>query len=118
MRKAVLVTIALVALAFIAAPRPALSFSVRIGGTHSADEIRKTCDRNGGEFDTDERTGGYACTGRKGTVFCDKDGNCEGRCSKCGGVATRTTVGGILAGPSGSETRPLASSPILRKNRR
>jgi hypothetical protein len=111
MRKAVVFLIAFGTLAFVA-PRPALSFSVKIGGNHSADEIRKTCGKNGGHFSMDEKTGGYECDGRKGTVFCDKNGNCEGRCSRCGGAAARGSVGGILSNTTGAKAQPLQPQQV------
>jgi hypothetical protein len=111
MRKAVVFLIAFGTLAFVA-PRPALSFSVKIGGNPSADEIRKTCGKNGGHFSMDEKTGGYECDGRKGTVFCDKNGNCEGRCSRCGGTAARGSVGGILSNTTGAKAQPLQPQQV------
>ena len=50
-------------LGFIVAAGPALAFSVKISGTHTADEIRTTCDKNGGSFSMDEGTGAYECDG-------------------------------------------------------
>lgn len=94
-------------LGFIVAAGPALAFSVKISGTHTADEIRTTCDKNGGSFSMDEGTGAYECDGPKGTVFCDKGGSCEGRCSRCGGVVSHTTFGGILRGVVPSQVQPL-----------
>jgi hypothetical protein len=111
MRKAVVFLIAFGTLALVA-PRPALSFSVKIGGSHSADEIRKTCGKNGGHFSMDEKTGGYECDGRKGTVFCDKNGSCEGRCSRCGNAAAHGSVGGILTNTPGVKARPLQPQQV------
>ena len=111
MRKAVVFLIALGTLAFVA-PRPALSFSVKIGGSHSADEIRTTCGKNGGHFSMDEKTGGYECDGRKGTVFCDKNGSCEGRCSRCGQAAAGGSVGNILTNTPGVKAQPLKPQQV------
>jgi hypothetical protein len=111
MRKAVVFLIAFGALALLA-PRPALSFSVKIGGSHSADEIRTTCGKNGGHFSMDEKTGGYECDGRKGTVFCDKNGSCEGRCSRCGQAAAGGSVGNILTNTPGVKARPLKPQQV------
>jgi hypothetical protein len=111
MRKAVVFLIAFGTLALVA-PRPALSFSVKIGGSHSADEIRTTCGKNGGHFSMDEKTGGYECDGRKGTVFCDKNGSCEGRCSRCGNAAAHGSVGGILTNTPGVKARPLQPQQV------
>jgi hypothetical protein len=85
---------------------------VKIGGSHSADEIRTTCGKNGGHFSMDEKTGGYECDGRKGTVFCDKNGSCEGRCSRCGQAAAGGSVGNILTNTPGVKAQPLKPQQV------
>jgi len=59
---------------------------VSISGTHSADEIKQTCDRVDGSFT--ETGNSYACTTTCGNnetcnVEC-KSGKCTGTCPKCG----------------------------------
>src|SRR5437879_325426 len=52
-------------------------------GTHSASEIFKTCDQEGGTRTTSE--GHYGCSKGDNHVVCSlKDDNCTGSCSKCG----------------------------------
>ena len=92
MRNALICLIAFCALVFAAAP--ALAGTVKISGTHSREEIKRTCDANGGTFDSGPKS--YICVGVKGTVLCQNNGQCTGTCDACGKKASRFTFGGIL----------------------
>ena len=92
MRKALIGLIAFSAFAFAAAP--ALAGKVQISGTHSREEIKRTCDANGGLFDSGKTS--YVRIGPKGEVTCNNAGQCVGTCDACGTKASRFTFGGIL----------------------
>jgi len=92
MRKILLGLIAFGAFAFAAAP--ALAGQVKLTGTHSREEIKRTCDANGGTYDSGPKS--YMCVGPKGTVLCQNTGQCTGSCDACGKKASRFTFGGIL----------------------
>jgi hypothetical protein len=59
----------------------ALADQISISGTHSAAEIKATCDKVGGQF-SDIGGGGYGCRTDKGSVRCS-NGSCVGECSNC-----------------------------------
>jgi hypothetical protein len=64
-----------------------------ISGTHSANEIRKTCDRVDGVFT--ETGGSYSCSRDCGGELCSvecKSGKCTGNCPKCGQRERRLPV--------------------------
>jgi hypothetical protein len=91
MRKCWFFIVALVALAFLAHVASAGTVSIR--GTHSANEIRGTCDRVGGVFV--EGGGKYSCTNACGGEVCTvecKGGKCTGTCPKCGARERRLPV--------------------------
>jgi hypothetical protein len=61
--------------------------TVSVSGTHSADQIKQTCDKVDGTFT--ETGGSYGCSKvcGGGTTLCSvdcKDGKCTGTCPKCG----------------------------------
>jgi hypothetical protein len=114
MRKAFVNFAALVAFSFIAAP--AMAGTVSIGGTHSRDEIKTTCEKNGGTMDNVGVTpGGYGCIGKSGTVMCNKDGKCAGVCENCGGkAASKGAAGGILTNAPGKKPQPLTPQNVTR----
>jgi hypothetical protein len=83
MRKFWVFTIALATLGFLAGA--ASAGHVSISGTHSSDEIRATCNREGGSFG--EGGGVYTCHKKCGGEVCKVTcvgGNCTGECPKCG----------------------------------
>jgi hypothetical protein len=83
MRKFLVLLVMLVASGSLAGP--ALAGKVKIGGTHSADEIRATCASAGGEFH--ENGNEYGCDKTCGGSICEvncKSGQCTGNCPKCG----------------------------------
>jgi len=95
MRKALICLIAFCAFAFAAAP--ALAGIVKLSGTHSREELKRTCESNGGAFDSSGGTNyNYGCVGPKGNVYCNNNGQCVGVCEACGKKASRFTFGGIL----------------------
>jgi hypothetical protein len=84
MRKLAVIIIALATLAFFAGV--ASAGMVSISGTHSKDEIKATCAREGASYSED--AGGYGCAkpcgGSSCGVGCTNDGQCTGHCPKCG----------------------------------
>jgi hypothetical protein len=83
MQRSWLLIVSVVALAFLA--DPASAGTVSISGSHSANEIRGTCDSVGGVFM--EGGGKYSCTNACGGELCTvecKSGKCTGTCPKCG----------------------------------
>jgi hypothetical protein len=87
MRKSWLLIIALVTLGFLAGTAGA--GTVQIGGKHGVGEIAATCASVGGTFFPQGLGGDYGCTkscgdGGECSVFCDKEGICEGSCPACG----------------------------------
>ena len=108
MRKAFVFVIAVGMSAFIAAS--AVAKTIKLGGTHTSDEIKTTCKKNGGAFydGAGSSHSNYGCVGRKGTVECDKNGNCTGTCDKCGGKSASSGKGGVGGVLTGSpKTQPL-----------
>jgi hypothetical protein len=109
MRKAFLCLIAFCAFAFAAAP--ALAGVVKLTGTHSREEIKRTCDANKGAFDGSSRAKyNYACVGSKGAVYCKKSGQCVGSCEQCGKKASGFTFAGILTNAPSDASQPSTSS--------
>jgi hypothetical protein len=97
MRKSWVFVIALVTIGFLAGT--SWAGQVSISGTHSANEIRKTCDRVDGVFT--ETGGSYSCSRDCGGELCSvecKSGKCTGNCPKCGQRERRLpTLGGTDA---------------------
>jgi hypothetical protein len=59
--------------------------SVSISGTHSESEIRATCKKEGGTFQS--TAGVYSCSKQCGSTVCAVNcvgGKCAGSCPKCG----------------------------------
>jgi hypothetical protein len=115
MRKASVYLFALVALGALAlVVAPAAAGVVKLSGTHTRDEIKTTCEKNGGTFDGVGGNGAaYGCIGKGGTVQCNKDGTCAGVCPNCGGKSASSTkggVGGILTGSP--KTQPLRPQQV------
>jgi hypothetical protein len=81
------VFVCLVALGtFALAIEPALAGKVSISKKVSAGQLKTACDKAGG-FYTAADSGGYSCSGSKGSISCNKNGNCTGYCANCGGKA-------------------------------
>jgi uncharacterized membrane protein YeaQ/YmgE (transglycosylase-associated protein family) len=86
MRKSWLFIIAFVTLGFLAGTVGA--GAVPISGKHGRGEIAATCASVGGTFIGGGLGGDYGCSnscgdGQTCTVFCDKEGSCEGTCPSC-----------------------------------
>jgi hypothetical protein len=110
MRKVLIFFIAFCA--FEAAVAPASAGVVKLTGTHSREEIKRTCDANKGAFDGSSRAKyAYACVGLKGAVYCKKSGQCVGSCEQCGKKASRLTFAGILTSEPSDTSQP--STPPL-----
>jgi hypothetical protein len=89
---------------------------VPISGKHSKDEIKKTCDKAGGEFGED--SGGYGCTTQCTTkeschVACSNNGKCKGQVPAR--VQTRSPVMGTAGIEQVLKGQPARSSPGLQK---
>ena len=83
MRKLLIMTVALATLSFLAGV--ASAGTIQIGGTHSRDEIKTTCESNGGVYKHDRSL--YGCLKRCGNDMCSVScigGSCLGTCPKCG----------------------------------
>ena len=87
---------------------PALAGKVSISKKVSAGQLKAACDKAGG-FYTGASSGGYACTGSKGSITCNKNGNCTGYCGNCGGKAAAANggMGGILTNAPGGKAQTL-----------
>ncbi|HET7912692.1 MAG TPA: hypothetical protein VFL49_11720, partial [Pseudolabrys sp.] len=114
MRKALVFLIAFCTLAFIAAP--ARAKTIKLSGTHTRDEIKTTCEKNGGTFDPGAGNIAYGCIGKGGSVYCNKKGTCAGVCENCGGKAApgKGGMGGILTSAPAATTRPLEPQRATR----
>jgi hypothetical protein len=112
MRKLWLFIVTLVAIGLLAGT--SWAGHVSISGTHSANEIRSTCNRTGGSFT--EGGGVYGCTKNCGNDVCSVTcvgGKCTGNCPKCGQRERRLpTLGGTDAAD-----RILRDSVQRRSNR-
>jgi hypothetical protein len=96
MRKSWVFIIALVTFGFVAGASWAAQVSIK--GTHSANEIRSTCDRVDGVFS--ESGGTYGCSKVCGGEVCSvscKDGKCTGNCPSCGRRERLPELGGADA---------------------
>jgi hypothetical protein len=83
MRKSIIIVIGLAIFGFLAGE--ASAGRVRISGTHSADEIKGTCDSVGGIFNSSGDH--YNCTNPCGDSVCTVacvNGTCTGSCPSCG----------------------------------
>jgi hypothetical protein len=89
--------------------------TIKLGGTHSAGEIKATCAANGGIY-TQSSTF-YGCQGNAGIVGCSNDGQCRGACAKCKSVtgtgSNRGIVGG--AGTAGNPRGTVQALPAASK---
>jgi hypothetical protein len=111
MRKTFVCVIAVGISAFIAAP--AVAKVIKLSGTHTRDEIKATCEKNGGVFDGAGGAGSdYICHGKGGTVFCKNDGTCAGACPKCGDAPGKGGMGGILTNTTGGKVQPLRPQQV------
>jgi hypothetical protein len=113
MRKAFVFVIAVGMSAFIAAP--VVAGVVKLSGTHTRDEIKTTCKKNGGTFDGNGGVGSdYVCVGKGGTVYCKNDGTCAGVCDNCGGKAApgKGGMGGVLTNTPGAKAQPLRPQQV------
>jgi len=91
MKKCWLFIVSIVALAFLAQVADAGKVSIK--GTHSANEIRGTCDRVDGVFT--EGGGTYGCSKLCGGQVCSVTcvgGKCTGDCPSCGRRERRLRV--------------------------
>jgi hypothetical protein len=98
---------------------------ITIGGTHSAGEIRQTCESNGGTYYSGGPDNSYGCQTGKGSVTCESSGKCKGNCPSCG-AAQRGSGGikGILQppkqvgnAPPPSENPPKGKNPVVQGTR-
>jgi hypothetical protein len=104
--------IALLALGtFALAIEPALAGKVSISKKVSAGQLKTACDKAGG-FYTAADSGGYSCSGSKGSISCNKNGNCTGYCGNCGGKAAKGGMGGILTNAQGVKAQPLRPQQV------
>ena len=87
MRKMMAVIVGL----FIAFGVPAHAAEVSISGTHSQDEIKATCGKEGGSFYSNPH-GVYGCSKNGNTVECTAKETCKGY------TAERVGQGGTLVG--------------------
>jgi hypothetical protein len=81
MRPTTLLTAALAALALLLCVDAALANGklIKISGTHSRDEIKKSCNQNGGTYHDLDSGGSYCQSGTSNNaVVCDGNGKCEG----------------------------------------
>jgi hypothetical protein len=112
MRKVFVCLAALGTFAVIAGPASAGKVDL---GHHSSGEIKRTCKKNGGNFNS-WPDGSYDCGTGKGHVTCTKDGNCTGHCDNCGkaagGKTGRGSVGGILTNAQGVKAQPLQPQQV------
>jgi len=92
MRKLCLIIIALITFGLFVSV--ASAGQVSISGTHSESEIKATCDREGGTFESGGGT--YGCSKGCGEIVaCRVDcvgGKCTGTCPKCGQQERRLPV--------------------------
>jgi hypothetical protein len=111
MRKFFIALLALGTFAFVI--EPALAGRVSISKKVSAGQLKAACDKAGG-FYTGSSGGGYSCTGDKGSVTCNKNGNCWGTCKNCGGKAAAANggMGGILTNTTGGKAQPLQPQQV------
>jgi hypothetical protein len=112
MRKAFVCLVALGTFTVIATPVAAGTVDL---GNHSPREIKSTCKKSGGTFNT-WPDGTYTCGTGKGQVVC-KDGKCAGHCDNCGkaaagGTTGRGSVGGILTNTTGGKVQPLRPQQV------
>jgi hypothetical protein len=114
MRKVFVCLVALGTFAVIAGPASARAIDL---GYHSSGEIKRTCKKNGGNFNS-YPDGTYTCGTKKGHVVCTKDGNCTGHCENCGGKAAaggttgKGSVGGTLTNATGGKAQPLRPQQV------
>jgi len=103
--------VSIVALVFVGVVvRGASAGTIDLKGTHSAEEVRKTCSDVGGEFN--QGSFGYMCTKGGNSVVCKTPAEtCKGTCPKCGTRQSPTGMSGVLdVTPAGSRA-PTRSSP-------
>jgi hypothetical protein len=114
MRKVFVCLVALGTFAVIAGPASARAIDL---GYHSSGEIKRTCKKNGGNFNS-YPDGTYTCGTKKGHVVCTKDGNCTGHWENCGGKAAaggttgKGSVGGTLTNATGGKAQPLRPQQV------
>ncbi len=119
--------VALAALACLATP--AAAETIKIGGTHSAEEIKETCKNVGGKWSgVDKTLGTYSCRKGGNVVSCEPDGKCAGATADAAGTSGRGTARGVLSfsgkaqppvlqGASGLTTTPPAHPPTQQSTK-
>ena len=99
----------------------ALAGTKQVAGTHSASEIKGSCDKAGGVYFSGSE--GYSCVAAGGEVDCNKNGKCTGDCKTCGPAVAKGgtgSVNGILSGTTlkastGTSTKATAQPVRVRQ---
>jgi hypothetical protein len=116
MRKSIILIIALMICGGLVGEAWALRIQL---GSHSANDIRRTCGAVGGDFFTFP-SGAYGCSNicAGGTascvVSCTSNGNCTGECPACGGDQPVLRGSNEVASVLRNLTRPTKGYPAKR----
>jgi hypothetical protein len=67
-------------------------------GQHSYDDLKATCNANGGTFTSSVSGSVYKCEGKRGTVTCGATGGCWGSCANCKSITAPNQLQTVLHG--------------------
>ena len=94
-------------------PNAASADEKALSGTHSASEIKGSCDKAGGVY-FEGKGNGYSCVAAGGSVSCSAGGKCTGDCKTCGDVIVKngkSSVTGVLSGSTLKQSSSASTKP-------